>query len=201
MFSQTSWGNGPLFSCSQAGLINNFNDSMAWGLLPLFFAAAGLDLARIGLFTATYPAVWGASQLATGALSDRWGRKWTIAGGMWLQAGAIGMIVWARDFGAWIAGAVLLGLATGLVYPTLIAAISDVARPAWRATAVGGYRLWRDLGLAVGALVVGVVADRVGVAPAIVFVAGLTAASGVIVALLMIERPPAMPLGQPVRHA
>jgi hypothetical protein len=133
-FSRTSWRDRSLCSCSQAGLINNVNDSMAWGLLPLYFAAAGLDLGRIGLLTGIYPAVWGASQLATGALSDRWGRKWMIAAGMWLQAGAIASIVWRRDFGAWIAGAVLLGLGTGLVYPTLMAAVSDAARPAWRAT-------------------------------------------------------------------
>jgi MFS family permease len=170
-------------------------------LLPLFFAAAGLDLGRISVLTATYPAVWGVSQLATGALSDRWGRKWMIVGGMWLQAGAIWMIVWAPGFGTWLAGAVVLGLGTGLVYPTLIAAVSDVARPAWRATSVGVYRLWRDLGFAIGAIVVGTVADRAGVSLAIILVGVLTALSGIIVALLMIERPPTIHPGQATRRA
>ena len=201
VFSRTSWGDRSLFSCSQAGLINNFNDSMAWGLLPLFFAAAGLDLGRIGVLTATYPAVWGVSQLATGALSDRWGRKWMIVGGMWLQAGAIWMIVGAPGFGTWLAGAVVLGLGTGLVYPTLIAAVSDVARPAWRATSVGVYRLWRDLGFAIGAIIVGTVADRAGVSLAIILVGVLTAMSGIIVALLMTERPPTVHPGQTTPHA
>jgi MFS family permease len=189
VFALTSWRNRNLFACSQAGLVNNLNDGMAWGLLPLFFAASGLGVARIGILAATYPAVWGVGQLATGALSDRWGRKWMIVWGMWTQAFGIWIIVIAPrlaadrgPFSFWIAGAVLLGLGTALVYPTLLAAISDVAHPAWRASAVGVYRLWRDLGYAAGALFSGIVADVFGLTWAIISVGGLTFLSGILVA-------------------
>ena len=122
-----------------------------WGLLPILLAARGLPLDRIALVAAAYPAIWGATQLATGTLSDRWGRKWMIAGGMWVQAVALGLFVIGSDLAAWLSAAVLLGLGTALVYPTLLAAVSDVAHPTWRASAVGVYRLWRDGGYAVGA--------------------------------------------------
>ena len=177
-----------LSACSQAGMVNNLNDGLAWGIFPLFFSqVGGLSVGRIGVLAALYPAVWGAGQLLTGALSDRVGRKWLIAAGMWVQAGAIGLVAATRGFGPWACGAVLLGAGTAMVYPTLLAAVGDVAHPAWRATAVGVYRLWRDAGFAIGALLAGVVADAFGLEAAIWVVAALTAASGLVVALRMYE--------------
>jgi len=187
VFAITSFKDRALSSCSQAGLVNNLNDGLAWGLFPLFFARAGLSVAAIGALAALYPAAWGAGQLVTGALSDRLGRKWLIAGGMWLQAGAIALIAATRGFAPWAAGAVLLGAGTAMVYPTLLAAIGDVAHPTWRASSVGVYRLWRDAGFAVGALLAGAVADAFGPAAAIWVVAALTAASGLVVAVRMYE--------------
>ncbi len=183
----TSWRNKNLFSTSQAGLVNNLNDGMVWGLLPLFLAGAGLSVARIGIIAALYPGVWGVAQLFTGALSDRWGRKWLIVAGLWVQAAGIGLIVAGRSFGAWGTAAVLMGLGTALVYPTLLAAVSDVAHPTWRGSAVGVYRLWRDGGYAVGALLTGILADLLGVHWAILTIAAITAASGVVVAWVMTE--------------
>jgi MFS family permease len=188
VFAMTSFRERALSSCSQAGLVNNLNDGLAWGIFPLYFAeVAGLSVARIGVLAALYPAVWGVGQLFTGALSDRIGRKWLIATGMWVQALAIGLIAATGGFAAWAVGAVLLGAGTAMVYPTLLAAIGDVAHPSWRATAVGVYRLWRDAGFAIGALLAGVVADAFGLDAAIWTVAALTAASGVIVAIRMYE--------------
>jgi MFS family permease len=187
IFRRTSLTDRNLSSVSQAGLVNNLNDGMAWGLFPLVFAAAGLDLARIGVLAAIYPAVWGVAQIFTGGLSDRLGRKWLIAGGMWLQAAGIALTALATAFAGFAVGAVLLGLGTAMVYPTLLAAIGDVAHPSWRASAVGVYRLWRDLGYAVGALVAGVVADLFGLEAAVWLVAALTLASGIVVALRMRE--------------
>jgi MFS family permease len=176
-----------LSSCSQAGLANNLNDGLAWGLLPIFFAANGLHVAAIGVLAAIYPAVWGLGQLATGALSDRIGRKWLIAGGMLLQAVALGLIALTRSFAGWAVEAALLGLGTAMVYPTLLAAVGDVAHPSWRASAVGVYRFWRDLGFAIGALLAGVVADLLGLAAAIWVVGAITAFSGLVVAVRMYE--------------
>ena len=187
VFVQTSFKEPALSSASQAGLVNNLNDGLAWGLFPILFAGAGLSVGRIGVLAALYPAVWGAGQLVTGALSDRWGRKWLIAAGMWLQAGALALIALADSFGWWAVAAVLLGAGTAMVYPTLLASIGDVAHPAWRARAVGVYRLWRDGGFAVGALLAGVVADALGVHAAVWTVAALTALSGLVVALRMYE--------------
>lgn len=207
VFTQTSFREPALSSASQAGLVNNLNDGLAWGLFPILFAGGGLSVARIGILAALYPAVWGAGQLVTGALSDRIGRKWLIAAGMWLQAVALGLIALADAFTAWAVAAVLLGAGTAMVYPTLLASIGDVAHPAWRARSVGIYRLWRDGGFAVGALLAGVVADALGVRAAVWTVAGLTAASGVVVAVRMYEthhRPQATQAGKPdaeeVRH-
>ena len=194
IFWLTTWKDRSLFAASQAGLVNNLNDGMMWGLFPIFLAGFGAPLAQIGVLAATYPGVWGVSQLVTGALSDRIGRKWLIAGGMWCQAVGIGMLVMGRSFGPWYVGAVLLGVGTAMVYPTLLAAISDVAHPEWRASAVGVYRLWRDLGYAIGAILGGLLADSFGVPAAIAAVAGLTFASGVVVAAVMHETlPPAAP--------
>jgi MFS family permease len=187
VFWRTSVGDATLASVSQAGLVNNLNDGMAWGLFPLVFAAAGLDLAHVGVLAAIYPAVSGLGQLATGALSDRAGRKPFIVWGMWVQAVGIAAIAMTSRFAGFAAGAVLLGAGTAMVYPTLLAAIGDVAHPSWRASAVGVYRLWRDLGYAVGALIAGATADAFGVQAAIWLVAGLTFISGAIAALRMSE--------------
>jgi MFS family permease len=167
IFWRASLRDRNLSSISQAGLFNNLNDGMAWGLFPLIFAAAQMDLKQIGMLAALYPAVWGIGQLFTGALSDRIGRKWLIASGMWVQAAGIGIVALSGDFAGFAAGAVLLGVGTAMVYPTLLAAIGDVAHPNWRASAVGVYRLWRDLGYAIGAIVAGVTADWLGLAAAL----------------------------------
>lgn len=187
IFQRTSWKDRNLFACSQAGLVNNLNDGMAWGLFPLFFASAGLDLKRIGILAAVYPAVWGMGQLFTGALSDRLGRKWLIASGMWVQAVGIWLIIATADFLPWLGGAMLLGVGTALVYPTLLAAIGDVVHPSWRASSVGVYRMWRDLGYAIGALVAGAMADLFGLSWSIGLVGLLTFISGIVVAAQMQE--------------
>jgi MFS family permease len=187
VFMQTSFKEPALSSASQAGLVNNLNDGLAWGLFPILFASAGLSIGKIGILAALYPAVWGVGQLVTGALSDRWGRKWLIAAGMWLQAVALVLIALAESFALWAVAAVLLGAGTAMVYPTLLASIGDVAHPAWRARSVGVYRLWRDGGFAVGALLAGIVADALGVDAAVWTVAALTAVSGLVVALRMYE--------------
>ncbi len=185
VFLRTTLWDRNLSSVSQAGLVNNLNDGMAWGLFPLFFAAAGMNLSQIGLLAAIYPATWGMAQIVTGAWSDRVGRKGLIVTGMWVQAVGIGLIVLWRSFPGFATGLALLGLGTAMVYPTLLAAIGDVAHPGWRASAVGVYRLWRDLGYAIGALLSGLTADAFGLAPAIGLVAAVTFASGVVVALRM----------------
>jgi MFS family permease len=189
----TSWKDRTLFAASQAGMVNNLNDGVMWGLIPLFLAGAGLPLERVGLIVAAYPGVWGLGQLFTGALSDRWGRKPLIATGMWVQALGIGTLVAGRSFWPWLGGAILLGLGTALVYPTLLAAISDVAHPDWRASAVGVYRLWRDGGYAVGALTAGWLADGLGIPAALAAVGGLTFLSGLLVAGVMVETLPGAP--------
>ena len=173
---------------SQAGLVNNLNDGMAWGLFPLLFAAAGMTFGQIGVLVAIYPAVWGIGQIFTGAWSDRVGRKWLIVWGMALQAIGIGVTALAGQFTGFALGAVLLGAGTAMVYPTLLAAIGDVAHPTWRASAVGVYRLWRDLGYAVGALLAGLLADWQGLSVALWVVAALTLLSGLLVAMRMVER-------------
>jgi MFS family permease len=183
----TSFKEPALSAASQAGMVNNLNDGVAWGLFPILFARGGLSLAAIGALAALYPAVWGVGQLVTGALSDRVGRKRLIAGGMWLQAAALGLIAATEGFTPWAGGAVLLGVGTAMVYPTLLAVVGDVAHPAWRGSAVGVYRLWRDSGFAVGAVLAGVVADLLGLEAAIWVVAVITAGSGVVVALRMYE--------------
>ena len=187
IFLFTSWKNRTLFAACQAGLVNNLNDGLAWGLFPLFFAAHSLSIAQIGLLAGIYPGVWGATQLVTGALSDRIGRKGMIAGGMLLQGVAIGLLPLLHGFGWWALTMGLLGLGTALVYPTLLAAVADVAHPDWRASAVGVYRLWRDSGYAIGALLAGVLADLFGVTWAIGVIAGLTFLSGVVVQRVMAE--------------
>ena len=188
IFYVTSVANVSLFAACQAGLVNNLNDGMSWGLYPLFFAAHGLDVASIGLIKAIYPAVWGVLQIATGLLSDRLGRKPLIVWGMVVQAAGIWLTVLVPSFGAWIVGASLQGLGTAMVYPTLLAAITDHAGPMWRASSLGVYRFWRDLGYAIGALVSGLVADMLGFEAAIHLVAALTLVSGLVVAGVMQRR-------------
>jgi MFS family permease len=187
IFLRTSWQDRTLFATSQAGLVNNLNDGVVWGLLPIFLVGAGLPLEQVSLIAALYPGVWGISQLFTGALSDHWGRKWLIATGMWVQALGIWLFVMSHEVSIWIGGATLLGLGTALVYPTLLATIADVAHPEWRASAVGVYRLWRDMGYALGALLAGLLADYMGIPVAIAAVGGLTLLSGIVVAAVMRE--------------
>ena len=187
LFARVSWRDPALASASQAGMVNNLNDGLAWGLFPLFFAAGGLNVAQIGVLSFTYPAVWGVLQLWTGAASDRLGRKRLIAGGMLLQGVALGAMALVRGFWPWMGAAALLGAGTAMVYPTLLAAIGDVAHPRWRGSAVGIYRLWRDSGYAVGALLAGAVADLFGMEWAIGVVALLTLASGLAVVWRMPE--------------
>ena len=187
VFRRATFTDRNLSSVSQAGLVNNLNDGMAWGIFPLYFAAAGIGLERIGLLAALYPGVWGVMQLFTGAWSDRIGRKRLIVWGMWTQAAGIALTVSTSTFASFASGALLLGAGTAMVYPTLLATIGDVAHPSWRASAVGVYRLWRDLGYAIGALLAGIVADAFGLAAAMWLVAALTFASGAIVAMRMQE--------------
>jgi MFS family permease len=191
LLARMSWQDPALFSVSQAGLVNNLNDGLAWGLFPIFFASAGLSLRDIGLLASVYPATWGVTQLWTGALSDRVGRKWLIAGGMVLQGLALAAMVAVRGMSPWLVTGALLGVGTAMVYPTLLAAIGDVAHPSWRGTAVGIYRLWRDLGYAVGALAAGLLADAFGMGTAIAAIGAVTVASGLVVAARMPETLPA----------
>ena len=187
IFWRTTLQDRELSSVTQAGLVNNLNDGMAWGLFPLVFAAAGMSLSQIGTLAAIYPAVWGVSQIFTGGWSDRIGRKGLIVGGMWLQAAGIAVIAVGSGFAVFAGGAVLLGFGTAMVYPTLLAAIGDVAHPTWRASCVGVYRLWRDLGYAIGALIAGMTADYFGLVVAMGAVGVMTLSSGVVVALRMRE--------------
>jgi MFS family permease len=187
---RTSLREPALSACSQAGLVNNLNDGLAWGMLPLLFVRGGLAVDQVGLLIALYPAVWGLGQLLTGPLSDQLGRKPLITAGMLLQALALAGTALAGSFLPWAATAMLLGVGTAMVYPTLLAAIGDVAHPSWRATAVGIYRLWRDAGFAVGALLAGLVADLAGLVAAVWVVAALTAASGLVVAIRMYQTLP-----------
>jgi MFS family permease len=187
VFINTSFREPALSAASQAGMVNNLNDGLAWGLFPILFASAGLPVGRIGILASLILAVWGFGQLITGQLSDRWGRKHLITAGMLTQAGALVVFARADTFVIWAVAAVLLGAGTAMVYPTLLAAIGDVAHPSWRARAVGVYRLWRDAGFAVGALLAGITADLWGLRAAIWIVAAATAASGLVVALRMYE--------------
>ena len=187
IFALSTWREPALASASQAGLVNNLNFGLAWGLFPLLFATADLSLGQISLLFALYPGVWGVGQLATGALSDRYGRKRLITAGMGLQAAALALIAVADTFPGWAAGTILLGAGTAMVYPTLLAAIGDVAEPAWRGRAVGIYRLWRDLGYAFGALIGGVMADLAGLHAAVWVAAALSAAAALMVAIRMYE--------------
>jgi MFS family permease len=187
LFARVSWRDRTLAAVSQAGLVNNLNDGLVWGIIPLYLAAAGLDVGRIGVVAALYPATWGLLQAGTGALSDRIGRKGMIVAGMWLQAAALALFLVRGSYALWIVASLALGAGTALVYPTFLAAIGDAVEPQVRASAVGIYRLWRDSGYAFGALLSGVIADRLGQSAAIAVVAGLTFVSGSVVVARMQE--------------
>ena len=187
VFALTTFKDRNLFAASQAGLVNNLNDGMSWGIFPLFFASFGLGVERIGILKAIYPATWGILQVATGPLSDRWGRKGLIVAGMWVQAAGLFLTAATRQFEWWFIGSLLLGLGTAMVYPSLIAAVSDASHPTWRARSLSVYRFWRDLGYAIGALSAGLIADNFGLSWAIASIAALTFLSGAIVALIMRE--------------
>ncbi len=195
VFLRVSLREPALSACSQAGLVTNLKDGMAWGLLPLYYAAAGLSVGEIGILAAVYPAVWGLLQLLTGPLSDRIGRRRLIVGGMAVQGTAIAGLATAHGFAPWLGASALLGLGTAMVYPTLLAAVSDVAHPSWRASALGAYRFWRDLGFAIGALLSGAIADLAGFQSAIGVVAFLAFGSALVAALRMYETRPPMPAG------
>jgi hypothetical protein len=190
VFALASWRDRNLSAASRAGLVNNLNEGMAWGLFPLFFAAGGLDLGTVGLLTAIAPAVWGIGQLGTGMLSDRVGRKWLIAGGQLTEAAGLLVIAAGGSFAMWAVGSAMFGAGTAMAYPTLIAAVGDVAHPSWRGAAVGVYRLWRDVGFAVGAVLAGTLADLYSLETAIVVVAVVTAVSGVDVVVRLQETHP-----------
>ena len=185
IFRRTSFGDRNLFAAAQAGLVNNLNDGMSWGIFPLFFAAYGLGVARIGVLKAIYPVTWGLLQIVTGPLSDRWGRKGLIVAGMWVQAAGLFLTAFTRRFELWLVASLLLGLGTAMVYPSLIAAVSDASHPFWRARSLSVYRFWRDLGYAIGALAAGIIADVFGMSVAIAAIAILTFLSGTVVAFIM----------------
>jgi MFS family permease len=191
VFALTSYRDRNLFAASQAGLVNNLNDGMSWGVFPLFYASFGLGMERIGVLKGVYPVVWGLLQIATGPLSDRWGRKGLIVAGMWVQAAGLFLTAFTRDFGCWLVASVLLGLGTAMVYPSLIAAVSDASHPAWRARSLSVYRFWRDLGYAIGALAAGLIADAFGFTWAIAVIGALTFLSGAVAAIAMTKPRPA----------
>jgi MFS family permease len=198
-FPEASYRQPALRSCAQAGLVNNLNDALAWGLVPLFLASGGASDSEVGLVAGLYPAVWGVGQIPAGQWSDRVGRKPLIVGGMLIQAAALGLLAASgAAVGLAAAAAVLLGVGTALVYPTLIAAISDAVSPVARAPTVGVYRFWRDMGYVVGGLLAGLAADAIGYSGAIAVVAGLTAASGLWVA---VDLPESDELGRQIRRA
>jgi len=186
----TTWGDRALAAASQAGLIEKFTDTLAWGLFPLYFASRGLSPVTIGAVVAAYTGTWAILQIYTGHLSDYWGRKWLIAGGMWLAAIGIVLVAISQSLLGWLSGAIVMGIGMALLYPTLLAAVSDVAAPRWRATSLGVYRLWRDSGYAFGALSIGLIADTFGLLAAFWFAAGIMSLSGLLVAMFMYETLP-----------
>lgn len=188
VFHLTTFGDRNLFAASQAGLVNNLNDGMSWGIFPLYFAAFGLSIERIGILKAAYPAIWSVLQTITGPLSDRWGRKGLIVAGMWVQAIGLAVTALSGTFTGWLIGSLLLGVGTAMVYPALLAVVSDVAHPSWRARALSVYRFWRDLGYAIGAVSAGLIADFFGLRWAIVAVAVVTFLSGTVVGVVMREQ-------------
>ncbi|ALV31513.1 MFS transporter [Streptomyces sp. CdTB01] len=194
-FARTSWHDRSLRGASQAGLVNNLNDGLTWGVFPLLFTDHGLGIAAVGLIKGLYPILWGLGQIPTGHLADRVGRKPLIVTGMFVQAGGfvLALALLSRPLAAGLLSAVVLGLGTAMVYPALIASVSDHAHPSWRANALGTYRFWRDIGYAAGALVAGVLADAFGLNATVVAAAVLTAGSGLLAARWITEQHPARP--------
>lgn len=197
IFALTTWGDRTLAAASQAGLVEKFADTLAWGLFPLYFASRGLSLASIGALVAVYTGAWAALQIFTGYLTDRIGRKWPIVAGMWLAAAGIALVGLSDGLPGWISGALLMGIGMALLYPTLLATVSDVGRPRWRGSALGVYRLWRDSGYALGALLIGVIADAFGLLAGFWFAAAIMVVSGLIVAVLMYETLPSRRVTHP----
>jgi MFS family permease len=195
--SGATWLDRDLLACSQAGLVNNLNDALVWGLLPLLLLARGAGLGEIALVSGAYAISWGALQLPAGALSDHLGRRGLIVAGMLSQGAGLLAIGEGRGLGVWVGAALVTGAGTAMVYPTLLAAVSDIAIPAWRASAVGVYRLWRDLGYPLGAVVAGVIADLAGIPASVATVAGLTVLSGMVVALRLRETAPGVRAASP----
>ena len=183
LIKRSLWSDAGMFSVSQAGLINNLNDGLAWGIFPLLFIGAGLTLSETSVLVAVYPVTWGVCQLVTGALSDHWGRRGPIVAGMVIQGAALLGVAAAHSYSAWLVSLVMLGVGTALVYPTLLAAVGDIAHPSWRGMAVGVYRLWRDLGYVAGALVAGTLADAFGMSVAIQAIGLVTVLSGIVFAI------------------
>jgi MFS family permease len=190
VFTRTSFGDRNLFAACQAGLVNNLNDGMSWAIFPMFFASFGLGVESIGVLKAVYPAIWGVLQTLTGPMSDRVGRKVLIVWGMWIQAAGLIVTAALRGFWWWLLGSIFLGIGTAMVYPALIAAISDASHPTWRARSLSVYRFWRDSGYAIGALIAGIIGDLFGLAWAIAAVAILTFVSGAVVAGTMKQNKP-----------
>ena len=190
IFALTTWSDRALAAASQAGLVEKFADTLAWGLFPLYFASRGLSLVSIGAVVAVYTGTWAVLQLFTGYLTDRVGRKWSIAIGLWLAAGGVALVALSAGLSGWLAGSLLMGVGMALLYPTLLASVSDVARPRWRGSALGVYRFWRDSGYALGALLIGVVADAFGLLAGFWFCAAALALSGLLVATMMYETLP-----------
>ncbi|MFI7006189.1 MFS transporter [Streptomyces sp. NPDC050145] len=190
-FARTSWRHRSLRGASQAGLVNNLNDGLTWGVFPLLFTDHGLGLAAVGLIKGLYPILWGIGQIPTGHLADRVGRKPLIVTGMLVQSAGfvIALVLLDTPLLAGVLSAVALGLGTAMVYPALIASVADHAHPAWRANALGTYRFWRDIGYAVGALVAGILADALGLNATVIAAAALTAASGLLAARWITDRP------------
>ncbi|MFE0645620.1 MFS transporter [Streptomyces sp. NPDC058877] len=190
IFARTSWRDRSLRGVSQAGLVNNLNDGLTWGVFPLLFTDHGLGLAAVGLIKGLYPLLWGLGQIPTGHLADRIGRKPLIVTGMAVQAAGfvLALALLDRPLLAGILSAVALGLGTAMVYPALIASLADHTHPSWRTKALGAYRFWRDVGYAVGALVAGVLANALGINATVIAAALLTAASGALAARWITER-------------
>jgi MFS family permease len=185
VFWETTWKNKNLGSVTQAGLVNNLNDGMVWGLFPLLLAAKGFNLSEIGLIVATYPAVWGVGQLFTGALADKFCKRNLLSWGMFIQGIALVTMIWASTFNMFIGLSAILGMGTAIVYPTFLAAISDYTHPGQRPQSIGVFRLWRDLGYAIGAILTGLIADKFGMVAPVFAIGLITIASALIVQIRM----------------
>ncbi|PKB84332.1 MAG: MFS transporter [SAR202 cluster bacterium Io17-Chloro-G9] len=190
VFKLTTWQDRALFSCSQAGLLHKFADALVWVSFPLYFRSKGLDVSQIGLIVGVYGLTWGILQLVTGPLSDRIGRKWPIVAGLYICGAGVWITLWVTGLGPWLLAAALIGAGMALLYPSMLAAVGDVAHPAWRGTSLGVYRMWRDSGYAFGALLIGLVSDTLGFNFGFHLTAVTMFISGTVVALVMCETAP-----------